>query len=89
MVDESKIQEVLEFWYDGPTTRWDRETPNPAMKKWFDADPRFDQHLKERFEQDVVAIAEGKNEAWKATNHGMLAYIILSDQISRNIYRNT
>jgi uncharacterized protein (DUF924 family) len=60
MVDEStKIQEVLEFWYDGPTTRWDRQTTNPAMKKWFDADPRFDEHLKEKFEHDVEAIAEG------------------------------
>ena len=87
--DATKIQEVLEFWYDGPTTRWDRQTPNPVMKKWFEADPRFDDQLRERFEHDVEEIEAGNRESWKSTNHGMLAYIILSDQIARNIYRGT
>jgi uncharacterized protein (DUF924 family) len=78
----------------------DRETITPSdvrsfwfseaiEAKWFKPDEAFDAALKARFEFALKAAKAGALALWTETSEGALALIVLLDQMSRNIYRNT
>lgn len=69
-------QEILEFWLDevGP-------------KGWYEASDTLDATIRERFEETWEAANQGKFSLWLTYPSGVLAYIILNDQFSRNMYR--
>jgi len=71
-------EDVLRFWFD--------ETP-PAQ--WWRADPAFDRLIAERFGALLESAARAELHAWRATPRGRLAEVIVLDQFSRNIHRNT
>lgn len=70
--------EVLAFWF---------EDTKPKM--WFATDAGFDALLRNRFLPLVVQAAQGELFGWRQVPKGRLAEIIVLDQFSRNIYRNT
>lgn len=72
------IPEVLTFWFE--------ET---EPKKWFFKDPAFDQLLRDRFEKLVRRALAGQLDQWAEDAEGLLALIILLDQMTRNIFRDT
>jgi len=43
--------------------------------------------IKEKFQQDVEAAASGDLDHWLEDAQGKLAFILLCDQFTRNIYR--
>lgn len=69
---------VLEFWFD--------ET-EPAM--WWIADAAFDERVRQRFGGLLVQAAQGELHRWRREAKGRLAEIIVLDQFSRNIHRDT
>jgi uncharacterized protein (DUF924 family) len=69
--------EIIAFWRDA----------GPAM--WFAADPAFDAEIRTRFERAHLAASAGLNETWATIAQGALAYLLLTDQFPRNIYRNS
>jgi uncharacterized protein (DUF924 family) len=69
--------EIVAFW----------RKAGPAM--WFVADPAFDAEIRMRFEQAHLAASAGLDEIWAASAEGALAYLLLTDQFPRNIYRNS
>ncbi len=69
-------QEVLDFWFQPE-----------ARQKWFAKDARFDAQITERFQSAYVAAKEGRLKHWLTTPHGLLAYILVLDQFSRNMFR--
>lgn len=71
-------QQVLKFWF---------EEINPKM--WWTVDAEFDALLKDRFLALLVSAAQGELYDWRKEPKGRLAEIIVLDQFSRNIYRNT
>ena len=71
-------EEVLSFWF--------REID---PKLWWSADPDFDELIRGRFLGVMQAAAAGELYEWRATPRGRLAEIIVLDQFSRNVYRNT
>lgn len=71
-------QHVLRFWFD-PTTK----------PLWFAKDADFDARLTAQFLPALQAAKRGELYAWRTTLHGRLAEIIVLDQFSRNIYRDT
>lgn len=72
------FQEILNFWYTEIT---------PAQ--WWKKDADFDLNIKERF-SDIHRQANAcELSSWRATPNGRLAEIIVLDQFSRNIYRDT
>jgi uncharacterized protein (DUF924 family) len=77
--------EVLKFWFGEDL----ESEPFRDSKLWFEKNPAFDQEIKMRFEEDLKAAANGAREEWKNNPLGRLAFIILLDQFSRNIYRGT
>lgn len=69
---------VLSFWF---------EQIDP--KKWWEKDIEFDTQLKKRFEKTLIQAKQGELYHWRVTPEGRLAEIIVLDQFSRNIYRDT
>jgi len=72
---------ILEFWF-GPA-------PHAARDVWFRKDPAFDAEIANRFGAAVEAALRGEHREWTATPHGTLARVILLDQFTRNIFRDT
>lgn len=84
MSDDPKIKGILEFWFGT-----DPAHPLQNAKTWYQKDPAFDASVKRRFGKDVSLAARGGLDSWKAGAEGSLALIILLDQFSRNIYRDS
>ncbi|MBX3639038.1 MAG: DUF924 domain-containing protein [Nitrosomonas sp.] len=69
---------VLKFWFD-----------EIDSKMWWVSDSNFDNQIKDKFENLVTQASQGELYEWRKEPKGRLAEIILLDQFSRNIYRNT
>lgn len=88
-MNQPRVQEILDFWFGGLTDADRIYQGHPVARYWFNPNDDFDRQIRERFESDVEAAAEGTYETWINDPHGRLALIILTDQFSRNLYRNT
>jgi uncharacterized protein (DUF924 family) len=71
-------QEVLSFWLDEKT---------PA--DWYKSEDALDTEIHDRFASTWHAAMEGKFGLWLTYPTGALAYIILTDQFSRNMFRGS
>lgn len=71
-------QEVISFWFEEITP-----------KQWWVKDQEFDNLICQRFEKLHKTAVMGELWAWRNSALGALAEIIVIDQFSRNIYRNT
>jgi uncharacterized protein (DUF924 family) len=69
---------VLDFWFN---------ELDDARR--FAKDPALDAAIGERFGATLQAAILGELEAWRATPEGRLAEIIVLDQFSRNVWRDT
>jgi len=69
--------EILSFWFDECTP-----------EQWFTSDPDFDQTIRDRFYDAWVQASEGKFALWLTYPNGVMAYIILTDQFPRNMFRD-
>jgi uncharacterized protein (DUF924 family) len=82
-----EAEAVLEFWL-GPEALRDKPAPEIA-KRWWTKDAAFDAEIRERFAGDVERAGKGGLEAWTSAPRGRLAVVILLDQFTRNIFRNS
>ena len=71
-------QDILDFWFDELTP-----------KQHFAKDAALDDYMRSRFTALVEAAARCELWAWRSTAAGRLAEILLLDQFSRNIWRDT
>ena len=60
-----------------------------VSKDWWKKSNDFDNQIKERFSDAHRAASIGELFTWRDTPEGRLAEIIVLDQFSRNIYRDT
>ena len=74
----SSHQEVLAFWFE--------ELSN---KQWWVKDPELDREITERFADLHAAAARCELFAWRQSAPGRLAEVIVLDQFSRNMFRDT
>lgn len=72
------FQHVLDFWFD--------EQHRPF---WFAQSYEFDQKIAQQFASLHQQAAQGELWQWRTTAQGSLAEIIILDQFSRNLYRNS
>jgi len=72
--------------YNDVLTFWFKEID---PKKWWMADADFDRQIKNRFGDLHGRTAQCELFSWRQEPRGRLAEIIVLDQFSRNIYRNT
>ncbi|MAQ14921.1 MAG: hypothetical protein CMN30_09010 [Sandaracinus sp.] len=84
---DPRIDELLDFWL-GPL---DAEGFSDAahQQRWFQKSDDFDRELEERFGALHRAAAAGELDEWRKTPRGRLALIVLLDQLSRNLHRDT
>ena len=57
--------------------------------RWFQQDKKFDREIRRRFMTTLVMTAENGFDYWLPKAEGYLAQILIMDQFSRHIYRNT
>jgi uncharacterized protein (DUF924 family)/nitroreductase len=85
--EERGSERVLSFWF-GQLDEQGRASEETAGR-WWRKDAAFDQQIREEFGADHRAILAGEREDWLKSPRGRLAYIIVLDQFSRNMYRDT
>ena len=71
-------EDILNFWLDevGP-------------EGWYAVSEELDQQIRDRFMDSWKRAQEGSFAQWLTYPSGALAYIILNDQFSRNMFRGT
>ena len=80
-------EDVLSFWFGELD---ESGAPSEARRaRWWKKSPELDAEIRERFEPVRDALCAGELEGWRETRRGRLAYVILLDQLSRNMYRDT
>ncbi|HEY6558587.1 MAG TPA: DUF924 family protein [Polyangiaceae bacterium] len=76
--------EVLSFWFGGPG-----DAHFGAVRaEWFRRDAEFDAAIRARFGDLHAELAQGGERSWLDRARSSLAYVIVLDQFSRNLYRN-
>lgn len=80
--------DVLAFWFGEPGE------PGYGEKRsqWFTRSDAFDQAIRDRFEATIRLALDGQLDDWheaSAPVEHALAFILLLDQFTRNIYRET
>ncbi len=73
-----QAQDILQFWFEELND-----------KQRFAKDTALDALMRERFGAVLLAASRGELFTWRKTPQGRLAEIIVLDQFSRNIYRDT
>ena len=71
-------EEILNFWFK-----------ECKPEQWFKKNEDFDQMIKNRFSSAIEDAINGKLDSWEETETGCLALIILLDQFTRNVFRDT
>ena len=74
----TEIEEILNFWFK-----------ECKPEQWFKKNEDFDQMIKNRFSSAIEDAINGKLDSWEETETGCLALIILLDQFTRNVFRDT
>jgi uncharacterized protein (DUF924 family) len=78
MPDTPKSLNILDFWFK-----------EISHNSWFKKDADFDAELRERFGKVVADALSGRLDSWADNSEGCLALIILLDQFTRNIFRQS
>ena len=69
-------EEVLSFWLD-----------EAGEARWYVQDEAFDAEVRDRFLTTWEGARDGRFSLWLTYPSGVLAYIILTDQLPRNMFR--
>jgi len=72
--------EVLRFWFGDAAQ---------ARPEWFRKDPAFDDEIRRRFGPLIDAAVEDRLPAWGDDAASTLARILLLDQFTRNVFRDS
>jgi len=77
-------QAILDFWFGPPGTPGHGE----ERTQWFRKDPAFDETIRTHFGAAIETALAGGFAEW-VDARGTLARILLLDQFTRNVYRDT
>ena len=79
------IQQILDFWFGEQGSA----EHGAARELWFRKDAAVDAEIRSRFGAAVETALAGGYADWTAMPQGTLARILMLDQFTRNIYRDT
>ncbi|MCK6504315.1 DUF924 domain-containing protein [Myxococcota bacterium] len=85
-VSPAFVPSILEFWFGSSDPG---AQVAARMHLWFTPDEATDQLIRERYGPLHAAACRGEAENLCATPGGRLAYILLIDQFSRNLFRGS
>lgn len=72
-----KPETLLDYWYS-----------ERVKKMWFAATPELDAEIRQRFESLWESATKGELDYWAESPEGIVALIILLDQLPLNMFRN-
>ncbi|MFN3566225.1 MAG: DUF924 family protein [Burkholderiaceae bacterium] len=78
-------RDVLDFWFGAPGAAGH----GTARDFWFRKSEATDASIRARFGADVEAALAGQRDRWDDSPRGALALILLLDQFTRNVFRDT
>ena len=71
-------EDIITFWFE-----------EISPEQWFKKDKEFDAMLLERAGTTVIKALNGQLDKWSKTSTGSVSLVILLDQFTRNIFRDT
>ncbi len=71
-------EDIINFWFE-----------EISPEQWFKEDKKFDAMLLERAGATVRKALNGQLDKWSKSSTGSVSLVILLDQFTRNIFRNT
>ena len=71
-------EDIITFWFE-----------EISPEQWFKKDNKFDAMLLERAGTTVIKALNGQLDRWSKTSTGSVSLVILLDQFTRNIFRDT
>jgi uncharacterized protein (DUF924 family) len=77
-MNDKTCDDVLRYWFE-----------DIEHSRWFKSDPAFDRELERRFGDLLTQGKSDQLDNWCVSARGALALIIVLDQFSRNIFRDT
>jgi uncharacterized protein (DUF924 family) len=82
---DPRARDVLDYWFGAPGS------PEHGHERelWFTKRAATDDEIRGRFGALIEAALHGDLETWRATPRGTLALIVLLDQFTRNVFRDT
>ena len=81
-MDISRAKDILDYWFS-------KGRYAPDYDKWFMKSQDYDEEITEKFGDLLKEAEEGWGFGWLHTKDSYVAYIILLDQFSRNMFRDT
>ncbi len=82
-----EYQLILDFWFGESYSSY--EVIEQQSSLWWGKDTEVDREIRNRFGESLKLLIVGDLNDWKQLPEGHLAMIILADQFSRSIYRDT
>jgi len=82
---DAQARRVLAFWFDGP----DGSERGRVRSRWFGKDPAFDQEIRDTFGALIERALSGGCEHWALDPDTAPALVIVLDQFTRNVFRDT
>ena len=86
MPARTESEALLEFWF-GPLTNGFADDQH--RQQWFSGGPTFDDTCRQTYSSLAARAADGDLDHWLGEARACLAFILLTDQIPRNIHRGT
>lgn len=83
--DQVRAADVLDFWFGAP----DDPEFGKTRELWFTKSDVTDRLIRQQFGETVEAALSSRPADWTATSRGKLALILVLDQFTRNIHRDT
>ena len=87
MSEAVDFKQVLDFWFGNADS--DLEILEQKSSLWWKKDADLDAEMAERFSATLDGLVAGELSGWGKKPVSLLAMIVLADQFSRNIYRDT
>ena len=73
-----RAKEILDFWFI-----------QSSMEDWFKKDNKYDEKIKKLFLADLKKATNNEYDEWQDTAEECVALVILLDQFSRNLFRDS
>jgi len=80
-MDITRADEILKYWF--------KDDGSADFDKWFMNSKAYDNEITEKFGELLKEAEKGNGFGWLVNKNSFVAYIILMDQFSRHIYRDT
>lgn len=82
-----QVDDVLDYWFGGSPDNV--RTPERQAQLWWGKNEDVDREIEEQFGTLLKELVFGEHKEWLDKAEGRLAAIIVLDQFSRNMFRDT